>query len=86
MTPASRRHRPAKAMHAPVDLDTIKDDLGIPHGDTSQDEWLQRRIDGVLAPWSRTDLTAWRCGSGMDHRRHRDRLGAGASERRNQCA
>ena len=35
---------------APVfDLDTIKDDLGIPAGDTSQDEWLQRRIDEIWA-------------------------------------
>jgi hypothetical protein len=35
---------------APVfDLDTIKDDLGIPLTDTSQDEWLQRRIDGIWA-------------------------------------
>src|SRR5262245_27836206 len=39
----------AKTTHAPIDLDTIKDDLGIPQGDTSQDEWLQRRIDGVWA-------------------------------------
>jgi hypothetical protein len=39
----------AKATHAPIDLDTLKDDLGIPEGDTSQDEWLQRRIDGVWA-------------------------------------
>jgi len=40
---------PAKAMHAPVDLAAIKDDLCIPHWDTSQDEWLQGRIDGVWA-------------------------------------
>jgi hypothetical protein len=33
----------------PVDLDTIKDDLGISLGDTHQDERLQRRIDGVSA-------------------------------------
>ena len=46
----------AKATHAPIDLDTIKDDLGIPTGDTSQDEWLQRRIDGV---WAR--MEAYTC-------------------------
>jgi hypothetical protein len=46
----------AKASHAPVDLDTIKDDLGISQGDTSQDEWLQRRIDGV---WAR--MEAYTC-------------------------
>jgi len=45
----TRVEKAPKAMHAPVDLDTIKDDLGIPHGDTNQDEWLQRRIDGVWA-------------------------------------
>lgn len=40
----------AKAKAAPpVDLDALKDDLGIPAGDTSQDAWLQRRIDGVWA-------------------------------------
>jgi hypothetical protein len=38
------------AMSAPVDLATIKDDLGIPADDTSNDAWLQRRIDGI---WSR---------------------------------
>ena len=36
-------------MHAPVDLDTIEDDLGIPHGYSSQNEWLQRCVDGVWA-------------------------------------
>ena len=40
---------PAMAMHAPVDPDTIEDGLGIPQVDTSQDEWLQRRIEGVWA-------------------------------------
>jgi len=35
---------------APVDLDTIKDDLGIAAGDSSHDAWLQRRVNGV---WSR---------------------------------
>jgi hypothetical protein len=30
-------------------LDTIKDDLGIPPADTTNDAWLQRRIDGVWA-------------------------------------
>ena len=35
---------------APVDLDIIKDDLGIDPADTSHDEWLQRRVDGL---WSR---------------------------------
>jgi hypothetical protein len=47
----------AKVTHAPVDLDTIKDDLGIPAGDTSQDEWLQRRIDGV---WARMEAYTYR--------------------------
>jgi hypothetical protein len=46
----------AKATHAPIDLATIKDDFGIPAGDTSQDEWLQRRIDGV---WAR--MEAYTC-------------------------
>jgi hypothetical protein len=46
----------AKVTHAPVDLDIIKDDLGIPQGDTSEDEWLQRRIDGV---WAR--MEAYTC-------------------------
>lgn len=36
-------------MTAPVDLDTVKDDLGIAAGDTTNDAWLQRRIDGVWA-------------------------------------
>jgi hypothetical protein len=35
---------------APIDLTTIKDDLGIAAGDTSNDAWLQRRIDGI---WGR---------------------------------
>ena len=39
-----------KATGAPVDIATIKDDLGIPAGDTTHDAWLQRRIDGI---WSR---------------------------------
>jgi len=30
-------------------LDQIKDDLGIPAGDTTNDAWLQRRIDNVWA-------------------------------------
>jgi hypothetical protein len=30
-------------------LDTIKDDLGIPPTDTTNDAWLQRRIDGIWA-------------------------------------
>ena len=48
----TRVEKAPKAMHTPVDLDTIKDDLSIPHGDTNQDEWLQRRIDGV---WTRME-------------------------------
>lgn len=36
-------------MSAPVDIDTIKDDLGIPDIDTANDAWLQRRIDGIWA-------------------------------------
>lgn len=37
-------------MTAPaVDLATLKDDLGIPASDTTQDAWLERRIAGV---WS----------------------------------
>ena len=35
---------------APLDLATIKDDLGIDVADTSNDAWLQRRVDGL---WSR---------------------------------
>jgi hypothetical protein len=34
---------------APVDLATIKDDLGIAADDASHDAWLQRRIDGLWA-------------------------------------
>ena len=42
---------PAVVADAPVfDLDTIKDDLGIPVDDTSQDAWLQRRIADI---WGR---------------------------------
>jgi hypothetical protein len=37
----------AEPTHAPIDLDTIKDDLNII--DDSQDAWLQRRLDGVWA-------------------------------------
>src|SRR6185437_7053379 len=37
-------------LSAPIDLATIKDDLGIPADDTSNDAWLQRRIEGI---WSR---------------------------------
>lgn len=41
-------------MPAPPDLlDTIKDDLGIPPGDTTSDAWLQRRIDGI---WARFEV------------------------------
>jgi hypothetical protein len=40
---------PALADAPAFDLDTIKDDLGMPAGDTSQDEWLQRRIDEIWA-------------------------------------
>ena len=43
--------KPALAADAPVfDLDTIKDDLGIPLDDTTQDAWLQRRIADI---WGR---------------------------------
>jgi hypothetical protein len=38
------------ALLGPVDLATIKDDLGIPADNTSSDAWLARRIDGI---WSR---------------------------------
>jgi len=38
-------------------LNTIKDDLGIPPADTSQDAWLQRRIDGV---WARMEAYCFR--------------------------
>jgi hypothetical protein len=42
---------PAVVADAPVfDLDTIKDDLGIPLDDTTQDAWLQRRIADI---WGR---------------------------------
>jgi hypothetical protein len=33
----------------PAFLDLVKDDLGIPLADTTNDAWLQRRIDGVWA-------------------------------------
>jgi hypothetical protein len=41
--PAAPRSTPAGL------LDTIKDDLNIPPTDTTNDAWLQRRIDGVWA-------------------------------------
>lgn len=34
---------------APIDLAILKDDLGIDPADTSQDAWLQRRVNGVWA-------------------------------------
>ena len=40
----------AVGLSAPIDLATVKDDLGIPASDTTNDPWLQRRIDGI---WSR---------------------------------
>src|SRR4051812_31120810 len=43
----------AVARHAPVDLAIIKDDLQMPAGDTSDDAWLQRRIDGL---WARFEV------------------------------
>jgi hypothetical protein len=42
---------------APVDLATIKDDLGIDAADTSNDAWLVRRIDGI---WSRFEAYTFR--------------------------
>jgi hypothetical protein len=33
----------------PIDLATLKDDLGIDEADTSSDAWLQRRMDGIWA-------------------------------------
>jgi len=33
----------------PLDIDIIKDDIGMPAGDTSDDAWLQRRIEAVIA-------------------------------------
>ena len=50
MTTAADKPR-AVGLSAPIiDLDTVKDDLGIPASDTTNDAWLQRRIDGI---WSR---------------------------------
>ena len=37
----------AVVLSAPIDLDTVKDDLGIPASDSTSDAWLQRRIDGI---------------------------------------
>jgi hypothetical protein len=37
----------------PVDLDVLKDDLNIPPTDTSNDAWLQRRIDEI---WARFEV------------------------------
>lgn len=34
---------------APIDLADLKDDLGIDPADTSQDAWLQRRVDALWA-------------------------------------
>jgi len=50
MTDASPRASAKPKSSVPIDLDTVKDDLGIPATDTSNDAWLQRRIDGL---WSR---------------------------------
>jgi hypothetical protein len=47
---ATAEQQKAAARSAPVGLDQIKDDLGIPLADTTHDAWLQRRIDGI---WSR---------------------------------
>lgn len=38
-----------KTTSAPVDLATIKEDLGIAPSDTTNDAWLQRRIDALWA-------------------------------------
>src|SRR5262245_13034829 len=49
---------PAVRSVAPADLlATIKDDLGIPPTDASNDVWLQRRIDGV---WARMEAYTFR--------------------------
>jgi hypothetical protein len=50
MSAAAAPKAKAAPRSAPVDLETIKDDLGIPADDTSSDAWLTRRIDGL---WSR---------------------------------
>jgi hypothetical protein len=47
--PLALGQAPAPAAAPVFDLDTIKDDLGIPTGDTTQDAWLQRRIDEIWA-------------------------------------
>ena len=55
MTPApGRQRRRRRTRHRSRHL---KDDLGIPAGDTSQDAWLQRRVDGV---WARMEAYTWR--------------------------
>jgi hypothetical protein len=38
---------------AGIDLDVLKDDLGIPADDTTHDAWLQRRVDGL---WSQFEI------------------------------
>lgn len=40
---------PRAAGSAPIDLAILKDDLGIPPTDASNDAWLQRRVDAVWA-------------------------------------
>jgi hypothetical protein len=50
---AQARDKAAKTLATgvcPIDLATIKDDLGVPAGDSSSDAFLQRRMD---AAWSR---------------------------------
>lgn len=42
-------HAPAPLAAPPSLLAILKDDLGIAAGDTTNDAWLQRRIDGVWA-------------------------------------
>src|SRR5262245_18603281 len=41
------------AADAPIDIAAIKDDLNIPPTDTSQDAWLQRRINEI---WARMEV------------------------------
>jgi hypothetical protein len=44
----------ARAVQAPIDLDTVKEDLGVVG--TADDAWLQRRIDGLWARFQRYTL------------------------------
>ena len=50
--PAAAPEKPRLLTDAPIDLAILKDDLDIDPADTSQDAWLQRRVNGI---WQRME-------------------------------